>query len=217
MEKSGGAAWWSSKWCVLVAFVIVAVGLSIWGILAPWGWGTVPEWAAAIGTVGTLVAIVYTNRRDRQRQFDLDRRQLDQDREAHARLFDLWPEFAQTELGGRLLIRFALSNLSPAVMRGVDVAFEWQGVQLSPLYNVGRVPPNAPGQSIRKEAVVASERLPEMTGWDSELILGGITINTSFVDSTGNRWHRTAKGELRHLYNLNDPAGEPGAGVGVAG
>ncbi len=131
MAHNGENHWWPPERYVLAVLTLFAVGgcvgLAIWGWSAPWGWGTVPEWTAAVGTVGTLVAVVFTNRRDRLRQLDQDRRQLDQDREAQARLFDVWPEFAQTELGGRLRIIFAVSNTSPAVMRGVDVAFEWQG------------------------------------------------------------------------------------------
>jgi hypothetical protein len=185
-----------------VAVVVVGSGLVVGGLLAPWRWGTVPEWGAALGTVFTLFYFGLSGGWDRRRQFDLDR-------EAQARLFDVWPETAQPSPGDLLNCTVALSNTSAAVMRGVDVRFELQGTQLGPVWRMGRVPPNPPGNPLRKACTPSVAGVADMSGWDEDIVLGGISLAVSFTDGAGNRWHRTVKGGLVHLYNLNDPPHEP--------
>jgi hypothetical protein len=187
---------------MLLLAVVLVVVLVVGGLLAPWQWGTIPEWGAAVGTVATLIVVSVFSVRDRRRQIDLDR-------EAQARLFDVWPETAQPSPGDLLNCTVALSNTSAAVMRGVVVTFEWQGTQLGPPWGMGRVPPNLPGNPLRKAGTASVAGVVDMSGWDEDIVLGGLALAVSFTDAAGDRWQRTGKGELRHLYNLNDPPHEP--------
>ena len=165
-------------------------------MLGAWQWGTVPEWLAAIGTVGTLLYFAASYINDRR----LAREEW---RQSQARLFDAWLESVSIE-GDERHYTVRLSNASGQAIRNVDIGVELGGQRIATA-EWGTVPPTAPGD--RNDAIV-TEALGPSSLWlnaSEDIVRDGTTVLTSFVDASGNRWHRTGKGELRFLYNLNDP------------
>lgn len=184
---------------VVVAVVVVVVVLLV--LFGHWQWGNVPEWFAAVGTVGALSFAAWAYWRDQ--------------RERQARLFDAWVARASWDAGAQmtnpdgsvqagdgLQLVIALSNVSGQAVRGVDVRLVFLDFGERTI-GCGVIPPTQPGGAIEKLhgwglPTGTSQRYPE------SVVLGGIKISSSFTDAAGNRWHRTDRGKLRFLYSLQD-------------
>jgi hypothetical protein len=162
--------------------------------------GAVPAWLAAVGTVGTLSFVTWTWNHDRQHRHI-------ESRQSQARLFDAWVQGGHSDGANRFYI-VRLSNASDQAIRNVDIGLEVGGVGVG-IYTWGVVPPNASG-------VVCDPQITESLGPASPSLgqkfresCRSRKRSLSFVDASGIRWHRTAKGQLRLLYDLNNPPENP--------
>jgi hypothetical protein len=169
----------------------------------------IPLWVTAGATVGAVVVAWTVFRRDLS-----ERRRTD--REAQARLFDVWIEAARWEDhpppgqdptdGGptEMHLILSISNGSGQSVRSVDCGVYYGETKLSSNVGLGIIQPNAPNLLTKKEcwfpptAQLNPETIP------SDILRGALMLDYGFGDASGNRWFRTNTGELKLLYNLSD-------------
>jgi hypothetical protein len=97
-----------------------------------------------------------------------------------------------------------LSNESPQAIRSVNLGLEVNGFKVGD-YNWGVVPPNASGVGCEGEIIESVGPHSPLLGMPITRVQEVAAISLSFVDASGLRWRRTVKGELRLLYDMNDP------------
>jgi hypothetical protein len=169
---------------------------------------SIPEWGAAIGTVGTLAFGVGAYALDSAKR-------RKSSRQAQARLFDAWVDGARwadypDPLTGtvtpKLLVKIALSNASGQSMRGVDAEVTFGNVPVPTPFLLYTIPPTAPDHLAYREIWLNVERTPEHANLSNTMLRGLLKLSMTFTDASGNRWHRTWSGDLQYRYNVTRPA-----------
>jgi hypothetical protein len=143
--------------------------------------GTLPEWIAALGTVGALAFVAVGLHREREaRQRD------ERDRDAaQARLIVAWPldEIDPLPLGD--IIYFAkLANYSQLPVRGITLTFQ-----------PGNLTKNISEQLPKQ----VSEHEFRVTGPTVPVPIGGRAMTLVFLDARGLRWRRTQDGDPERI------------------
>ena len=160
----------------------------------PVRWGTIPEFAAAVGTVGTL-ALTYV----------LLRRAEQQREQEQAGSVAVWVELKRRDGAGSSTIRSAallprlfVRNASSSPVYSTEVDIRCGGVTTTTI-DIGVA---APGQTVEK--VLYDEDLgrgdePKKTyGFDPDAYKAlAVTAGVRFTDSAGRRWERDPAGHLR--------------------
>lgn len=171
-----------------------------------WQYGNVPEWFAAVGTVGALLASLYAIKHATD-QAKIDRAAAAEDRreaatasqdalQAQARLVTVTTEIIHEG------VRVDVKNHSPAPILAIEVL----GVSCGPTEamfrlahyreesNVGSVPVLGPGEVFPTwlDAVVPSGAPGAGKPKDLQIGLDIVAASVEFVDAQGLRWRRRA-------------------------
>jgi hypothetical protein len=171
-------------------------------------WGTVPDWVAAVGTVGAFIAAVVifgvTVRQNRLA-----------DRRSQARLFDGWistaqwadyPEQSVGDVSHKLHVAIDLSNASGQSVRNVTTDFLFGNEALNGLWDLHLIPPTTPGNLERRWVwLLDVKQTNENRNYSDRILRGFLKMNITFTDASGNRWIRTWKGELNPPKHAQKP------------
>ncbi|NJP31063.1 hypothetical protein [Micromonospora thermarum] len=156
-------------------------------IPADWrvNWGSVPDWFAGLGTVGTLLFGVLSLRRE-------IRTRRREDRAARARQARLVSTTARIEGSGVLRVRVANDSDGPVfdlvATPVVHTGAPGPGGRRVPVATVTGPVDRLDGRT-GAELFVAVDRTVDLTGYASA------TVDLGFTDQQGNRWRRSGSGQ----------------------
>ncbi len=222
LKGLGRAILWVALGLGGILLWIVPVAVAVWNFIVWWfstfSWGTVPDWLAGIGTVGTVIYAVVSTRRERRRHLeaeDKENRRLAkledrQDRDFVApisfQIFDngtFYPQDWGKEsppLPPVQHYRVQIHNPSVAPIYDLElvhIATEREATDELPEFNRRTL--------VWNQEVIPADPEPvdvfltsEQVGHDPRLLLW-------FTDTRGNRWSKTLRGELTKVLDLGTP------------
>jgi hypothetical protein len=163
----------------------------------PVRWGTLPDAAAAVGTVGTL-ALTYV----------LLRRAAQQREQVQAQSVAVWVDLAEVPhnpvvesvrvawVGMRLPTLF-VRNASTGAVYATEAEVRCGGLVTATI-DIGVAAPGATVEKILGDDDLGRADEPETYGFDPEVFRAlKVTAGVRFTDSAGRRWERDPTGHLR--------------------